>query len=110
MGYASSLRLVALIVLQGAGSAVHAEPPTAPYAAAQLQVARSELEEAEAALAAQEYALARRLAAQAHLDARLAWGMTDSAFVRRDALELAGMVDRLRSRVVSAGAGNGSPP
>jgi hypothetical protein len=82
-------RLIVFSLLVGASSALQADPATAPYAGGQLNFAQSELDEARRALQMNDYPLARRLAAQANLDARLAWGMTDSAFVRRDALELA---------------------
>ena len=99
-------RLIVLALLVGASGALHADPATAPYAGGQLDFARSELEQARRALQMNDYTLARRLAAQAQLDARLAWGMTDSAFVRRDALELNRQVDLLGAQgLLSAGAG-----
>jgi hypothetical protein len=79
---------------------VHAEPPTARYAAAQLALAQSELDGARAALQMHDYPLARQLAAQADLDARLAWAMSDSPFLRRAALDLARRADRLRTQGV----------
>lgn len=65
-----------------------AERPTERYAGEQLRYAESELERARQALAGGDYVLARRLARQAGLDARLAWGMTDSGGIRRAAAEL----------------------
>lgn len=67
---------------------VQAERPTERYAGAQLDYAEAELERAERALAGGNYVLARRLARQAGLDARLAWSMTDSASLRRAAAAL----------------------
>jgi hypothetical protein len=75
---------------------VHGESAVAPFAAAQLRLAQSELRRAEEALAGGDYDLARRLAAQAALDARLAWSMTESGFLRRDAAELHEESARLR--------------
>jgi hypothetical protein len=103
----SALRLAVLAVFFGACATVHAEPPAARYAAAQLDFALSELQRAKAALGVHDYALARQLAAQAHLDARLAWGMTNSPLLRREALELAAVADRLRTHgVLSASSHN----
>ena len=65
-----------------------AEPPTARYAPAQLRMAEIELEHAAAAKARGDLALAERFAAQAELDARLAWTMTNSVVLREEALEL----------------------
>ena len=89
---------------------VHAEPPTARYTGAQLDLAESQLEDARVALQGHDYSLARQLAAQASLDARLAWAMSDSQLLRRDALELARMADRVRAQgLLSAGGGRGAP-
>jgi hypothetical protein len=100
-----------LVILFGACTALRAEPPTAQFAAAQLELAQSELDEATGALRMQDYAQARQLAAQAHLDARLAWGMTESPFVRRGALEVARRADRLRAQgVLSASVGIHAAP
>lgn len=99
------------MILLGASSAVRAEPPTARYAAAQLELAQSELDGASGALRMQDYASARQLAAQAHLDARLAWGMTESPFVRRAALDIVRRADRLRGQgVLSASVGGRAAP
>ena len=93
-------------MLFGACTALRAEPPTAQFAAAQLELAQTELDGATGALQMRNYALARRLAAQAHLDARLAWGMTESPFVRRAALEVTRSADRYARRgVLSASVG-----
>jgi hypothetical protein len=59
----------------------------------------------------QDYALARQLAAQAHLDARLAWGMTESPFLRREAIEVVRQADRLLAQdVFSASVGSRAAP
>jgi hypothetical protein len=59
----------------------------------------------------QDYALARQLAAQAHLDARLAWGMTESPFLRREAGEIARRAERVRAQgALSASAGGRAAP
>jgi hypothetical protein len=84
---------------------LRAEPDTAQYAPAQLEVAQAQLEQAQVALAQHDYAAARRLAAQAQLDARLAWSMTESPFLRRAAVELNRRAERLRRRgLLAAGA------
>ena len=61
------------------------ESATALFAPAQLRLAESLLQRARDALAQRDYELARRFAVQAGFDARLAYGMSDSAFLRRDA-------------------------
>ena len=66
----------------------HADPATEGFAPGQLRWAEASLQRAQEALAQGDYDLARRLAAQAQLDARLAWSMTDSQFLRRDAAQL----------------------
>jgi hypothetical protein len=65
-----------------------AEPATARYAPVQLAVADAALDRAERAMRRGEVALARRLAAQAALDARLTWAMTDSGHLRREAARM----------------------
>ena len=95
---------VALILL-GACSVLRAEPPTAQFAGAQLRVAEAALDQARAALQARDYPAARQLAAQAGLDARLAWGMSESNVVRRAAVEVNRQAERLRWRgLVAAGS------
>ena len=96
------LRLIFLGLLLAASGALKAEPPASHFAAAQLDMAQAELDSATAALQTHQYALARQLAAQARLDARLAWGMTESAFVRQAALELARRAAGLRTQGVLA--------
>jgi hypothetical protein len=103
---------VALAVL-GAVAAARAEPPTAQFAGAQLLMAQTALEGARAALEQHDYAMARRFAAQASLDARLAWRMTDSEAARHDAVELSRQAETLRWRSVvgsgSTAASSASP-
>ena len=104
------LRLVLSLILLSACAGLRAELPTAPYAAAQLNLAETELDGARAALQMNDHALARQLAAQAQLDARLAWGMTDSPFVRRAALELARRAERMGSQgALATGPAPGTP-
>jgi uncharacterized protein DUF4398 len=99
-----TFRLTILALLVGASCPLQANPATAPYAGEQLDFAQSELDAARQALQTHDYELARLLAAQAQLDARLAWGMTESAFLRRDALEVARQAHRLRTQgVLSTG-------
>ena len=63
----------------------HAEPATARYAPLQIQAARNALEGAKHMLRQGREAAARRLATQAATDARLAWAMTDSEYLRAQA-------------------------
>jgi hypothetical protein len=77
---------------------------TAQFAPGQLRLARSELQQAEQALSRREYDLARQLAAQAGLDARIAYGMSDSQFLRRDAVQLHEHSAHLRWLVLQANA------
>jgi hypothetical protein len=91
--------------LLGACSVLHAEPPVAQFAGAQLRMAEAALEQARAALQARDYPAARQLAAQAGLDARLAWGMSESNALRRAAVEVNRQAERLRWRgLVAAGS------
>jgi hypothetical protein len=83
------MRLLVLCALLFA-SAAHAERPTERYAPAQLRVAHEMLERARAAAALGDTARAGRLAWQAGLDARLAWGMTESDLLRAEAAEIGG--------------------
>jgi hypothetical protein len=82
------IRIVALMAGIAAAAGLHAEPATARYAPVQLQVAQKALDRAERLLRRGEEDAARRLATRAALDARLAWAMTDSAFLREQAAEL----------------------
>lgn len=105
-GVLSLLRAFLTLVLLGAALAARADDSaTAMYAGAQLRLAQSELDGARAALHAHDYARARQLAAQAQLDCRLAWAMSDSHAVRRAAVELNLQAERLRWQgLVAAGA------
>ncbi len=88
-----SLPPLLLALAAGAG---HADPATHGLAPGQLRWAEASLQRAQEALAQGDYDLARRLAAQAQLDARLAWSMTDSQFLRRDAAQIHEQGARLR--------------
>ncbi|MFN2645809.1 MAG: DUF4398 domain-containing protein [Burkholderiales bacterium] len=74
---------------------VQAEPATARYAPTQLEAARDELSRASAAARRGESARAAWLASQAVLDARIAWAMSESAALRRQASEIVLASDRL---------------
>ena len=103
-------RVALLLVLLGACATVNAEPPAAQFAGGQLDMADAALEQAQAALEKHDYAMVQRLAAQAGLDARLAWGMADSDAVRRAAIEVNRRAERLRSRgVLAAGLPKARP-
>ncbi len=80
------LILAALVAL--APAMAWGQTPIAAFAPGQLRLAERILGRAEEALAQRDYDLARQLAAQAGLDARLAYAMSDSAFLRRDAARL----------------------
>jgi hypothetical protein len=97
---------VALLILGASGAArADPDPALAQFAGAQLAMAEAALERASAALRANEHASARRLAAQAGLDARLAWSMTSSQVLRNAAVEVSRRAERLRWRgVMAAGA------
>ena len=72
-----------------------AQPATEPYAPDQLMVARRGLDHAEQLLRRGDVEAAAVYAAQAALDARLTWAMTDSAFLRREAAAVYGRSERL---------------
>jgi hypothetical protein len=78
-------RLIVAALFFLAAEAAGAEPVISAFAPGQLRHAEALLQQAQAAAEEGEYALARQLAAQAGLDARLAYGMSDSPFLRRDA-------------------------
>jgi hypothetical protein len=83
------MRLRALFALCALFAApLQAAPATERYAPVQLEVARAALDRAEQMLRQGRGEAARRLAAQASLDARLAWAMTDSPFLRTEAAAL----------------------
>ena len=101
-----ALQLALGVLLVAASGALWAETPASPFAADQLEFAQSELDRADAALQTRDYALARQLAEEALLDARLAWGMTESTSVRKGATEVARRADQLRAQgLFSAGIG-----
>lgn len=87
------------LVLLLAVAAAHAEMPTERYAPAQLRVAHDLLERARAAAANGENARAGKLAWQASLDARLAWGMTESQHLRAEAAGVGGAASALVARL-----------
>jgi hypothetical protein len=94
------------LLLVAAVCSTRADPAVAQFAGAQLDMAQAQLDQARAALRTHDYATARRLAALAGLDARLAWGMTESDALRRLAIEVGREAERLRSRsLLSAGTG-----
>lgn len=62
-----------------------AQSVVSEFAPGQLRHAEALLQQARQAAAQGDYERARQLAAQAGLDARLAYGMSDSPFLRRDA-------------------------
>ena len=83
------LRALFLLALAfSACSAAQAEPATARYAPAQLGFAEAEIQRASEASARGDLVLAQRLTAQARLDARLAWSMSESKALRRAAAEV----------------------
>jgi hypothetical protein len=85
-----------LVLMALACGTASGESPIAGFAPAQLRLAESELQRAREALAQGDYERAQQLAAQAGLDARLAYGMSDSQFLRRDARQLHEQSARLR--------------
>ena len=90
--------LLAPLVL-AAAVPLRAEPATERYAPAQLRMGYDVLERARAAAARGETGLAGQLAWQASLDARLAWGMTESPLLRAEAAELGGSANALIRRL-----------
>jgi hypothetical protein len=85
--------VVAGLLLWGPASAQSAVADLAP---GQLRYAERSLLQAREALAQRDHERARRFAAQAGLDARLAYRMSDSAFLRREAVEIHEASARLR--------------
>jgi len=77
----------------------HAEAPTERYAPAQLGVARDFLEQARAAALKGDSERAGKLAWQAGLDARLAWGMSDAEHIRAEAARIAASAGLLVGRL-----------
>jgi hypothetical protein len=78
--------LLTLVATLLAAGLAHGGPAIADFAPGQLRHAEALLQQAKDALARGDYERTRRLAAQAALDARLAYGMTDSGFIRQDAI------------------------
>jgi len=115
----ASRLIPALVFAALAPGAANAQPTAQPLppveratealAPSQLRMAQTFLEQARAAQALGEYDLARRLAQQAALDARLTWGMTDSAFLRNAASDVYERSARLRYEL-SPGRIRGSAP
>ena len=92
----SMLRLLILgLALACASGAVRAELATERYAPLQIAAARQALERARAEAALLDYADAARFAAQASLDARITWAMTESPALRREAAGIAAESARL---------------
>ena len=67
---------------------IAAQSATAHLAPGQLRIAEKALQGAEEALASGDHTLAARMAAMAQTDARLAWAMTDSEYVRQKAEDI----------------------
>jgi hypothetical protein len=82
-----------------AAPASWAERATARYAPVQLRVAQDSLDRARAAIVLGDFSLAGKLAWQANLDARLAWGMSESPSLRAEAAEVGGAAADLIARV-----------
>jgi hypothetical protein len=80
-------------------AAAHAELPTERYAPVQLGMAHDFLDKAREAASLGDRALAGKLAWQASLDARLAWGMTESEALRAEAAEVGGAARALIQRM-----------
>jgi hypothetical protein len=96
------LRRLLLAVLLGCAAPAWAELATEHYAPVQLRVAQEFLDRARAAAVIGELSLAGKLAWQAKLDARLAWGMSESPSLRAEAAEVGGaaaaLIDELAGR------------
>lgn len=86
-GCASAPRPVGELAVAKA-TVAQAEPAGARYAPQQLRVAQLKLQRAETAMANENYELARRLAEQAEVDARLAWSMAESEQARQALAEV----------------------
>lgn len=95
-----TMRLLPLLLLANV-SVLQAEPATERYAPAQLRMGQDFLERAQAAAASGDEGLAGKLAWQASLDARLAWGMSESPALRADAAELGSAARALIRRLAS---------
>lgn len=88
------MRALALLLMMPLHSLAE-ELATERYAPAQISVAQDLLQRARAAAARGDESRAGKLAWQASLDARLAWGMTDSAELRADAARVGGEASAL---------------
>ena len=97
------LRALCVLALAFAAcTAARGEPATARYAPAQLGFAETGLQRASEASARGDLLLAQRLSAQARLDARLAWSMSESKALRRAAAEVHRRALRLERWMVRA--------
>jgi hypothetical protein len=96
------MRAAVLLSLLVLSFSARAEPATERYASAQLRVAQEFLDRARTAVARGDHALAGRLAWQASLDARIAWSMTESEWLRAEAAQLAGAARMLVTRVAAS--------
>jgi hypothetical protein len=100
-------RFIPLAVLGcaiAASGAAHAERATEVFAPTQISVARDLLDHARAAESAHDYAQASAYAQEAQVDARLAWGMTDSTALHAEAAQIAG-----QAAALAAAAGYSAP-
>ena len=93
------MRVILLSLAALAAAPAQADPATERYAPAQLRVARDLLEHARAAAALGEVRRAGTLAWQASFDARLAWGMSESPYLRAEAARVGGAASALAWRV-----------
>jgi chromosome condensin MukBEF complex kleisin-like MukF subunit len=100
--YAVAVRVAVLLVALVFSPGAHGEPATARYAPAQLAVAQDFLQRAREAAAAGDGSLVGKLAWQASLDARLAWGMSESWAVRAPAARIFDEARRLVRQAVAA--------
>jgi len=81
--------IFALACALAASGAAYAERATEIFAPTQISVARDLLDHARAAASVHDYAQASAYAQEAQVDARLAWGMTDSAPLHAEAAQIA---------------------
>ncbi len=102
------------VALACASGAALAELATERYAPLQIAAGQQFLDRARAEAALNEYEDAARFAEQAGLDARIAWAMTESAVLRRQAADLAResarLVRRLEARQLGAAQAVASSP
>jgi hypothetical protein len=89
-----------LFLLAFAAAPIQADSATAQFAGAQLAFAEAALARAGEARQRGDYRLAGRLAAQAELDARLAWPMSSSMHTRRAAARVSRAAALLRTQAV----------